>query len=137
MNVAVGVITDSAQRILITQRSLKNSHSGLWEFPGGKLEVGELATSALVRELNEELGIDVSAYRFLGEVHHTYNQQSICLLVYHVYEFEGEAICREGQMNMQWVEYSALKKYNFPEANIKIMKLISQSINEFSLLNFS
>lgn len=124
MKVVVAVIPDSNQRFLITRRSLKTTHAGLWEFPGGKIEEQELASSALQREIKEELGIDVVTYRYLGEVNHTYHQQRISLLIYSVDEYKGEASCCEGQMDLQWVPLEEFKNYDFPEANFKIVELI-------------
>jgi 8-oxo-dGTP diphosphatase len=57
VHVAVGVVVDDQQRILISQRSAQAHQGGLWEFPGGKVESGESVTRALARELREELGI--------------------------------------------------------------------------------
>ena len=124
MKVAVAVITDKEQRILITRRPLHTSHGGFWEFPGGKLENEELATSALVREIKEEVGIDVTAYDYLGEICHTYDNRLISLLIYHVHDFLGEAICCESQMDLRWVQIEHLQQFQFPAANLKIIELI-------------
>ena len=57
--VAVALI-DADGRVLLQQRPAHKEHGGLWEFPGGKIDEGELPEAALIRELKEELGIDVS-----------------------------------------------------------------------------
>ncbi len=128
MKVAVAVITDARQCVLITRRSLDASSGGMWEFPGGKLEEDELASSAMVREIKEEVGLDVVAYDYLGEVRHTYKQQPISLLVYHVSHYLGEAACCEAQMDLRWVDLASLNNFQFPAANIKIIELIRQKI---------
>lgn len=128
MRVAVAIITDPEQRILITRRPLHASHGGMWEFPGGKLENEELATSALVREIKEEVGIDVMAYNYLGEVCHTYDHKLISLLIYHVHHYQGEAACREAQMDLRWVDIANLKDFQFPAANLEIIELIRQNM---------
>ena len=124
MKVAVAVITDAKQRILITRRAQHASHGGLWEFPGGKLEGEELASFALVREIKEEVGLDVMAYDYLGEVCHTYNHHSVSLFVYHVHQYQGEASCCEAQMDLRWVDLDSLNNFQFPAANIEIIELI-------------
>lgn len=129
MRVAVAIITDASQRILITRRSLQVSHGGMWEFPGGKLENEELATAALVREIKEEVGIDVMGYTYLGEVRHTYDHKLISLLIYHVYDYQGEAVCRESQMDLRWVDIANLKDFQFPAANLEIIDLLRQKID--------
>jgi 8-oxo-dGTP diphosphatase len=128
MRVAVAIITDANQNILITRRSLHASHGGMWEFPGGKLENEELATAALIREIKEEVGIDVRSYSYLGEVHHTYDQKAVSLLIYHVYDYQGEAVCREAQMDLRWVDIKNLNDFQFPAANLEIIELIRQKI---------
>ena len=129
MKVAVGVITDEQQRILITRRSLDAPHGGLWEFPGGKLEDAELPTDALTRELKEEVGLDVVAYHFLGEVCHAYERHSVSLLIYHVHQYQGEAVCKEAQMDLRWVDLSELGKFQFPAANDHIIEIIKGHVN--------
>lgn len=129
MQVAVAVIIDPENRILITRRSLQSSHGGFWEFPGGKLEQGEYALAALVREVKEEVGLDVLACDYLGEVRHKYKEnQPISLLIYHVHEFDGQATCREAQMDMNWARLENLKDFQFPAANLEIIELIKQKI---------
>lgn len=126
MRVAVAVITDEEQRILITRRPLHASHGGMWEFPGGKLENEELATCALIREIKEEVGIEVIGYEYLGEIRHTYGDQPISLLIYHVHDYQGEATCCEEQMDLRWVDLENLKEHQFPAANMQIIELIRQ-----------
>lgn len=132
MRVAVAVITDHQQRILITRRSLESTHPGFWEFPGGKLEQDEQPSEALVREVKEEVGLDVFAYDYLGEISHSYNKKAISLLVYHVHGFHGRAFCHEKQMDMQWAPLKALKNFQFPAANFNIIELIQERFLELA-----
>lgn len=127
MKVAVGVIRDQQQRVLITQRPLHVPSGGFWEFPGGKLEPGELASDALVREIKEEIDIDVVHYTFLGEINYTAPNKVLDLFVFHVTQFHGNPICREGQLNIKWEYLEHLNPADFPEANQQIFSLISCS----------
>lgn len=124
MKVAVAVIVDEQQRILITQRPLHASHGGFWEFPGGKLELDELPEDALIREIREEIGLDIHSYQFLGEVNHQYSEKSVQLLIFLVTHFSGNPRCIEGQLDMQWVKQDELNPDVFPEANRNIIALI-------------
>jgi 8-oxo-dGTP diphosphatase len=128
MRVAVAIITDPQNRVLITQRALGSPHGGLWEFPGGKLEENETPSFALIREIKEEVGLDVIKFDYLGEINHRYSQEEISLLVYHVTQYDGEASCVESQMDLCWVDRESLSNYNFPAANINIIHLIQQKI---------
>ena len=123
IHVAVGVIVDDSGRILIALRPEVSHQGGLWEFPGGKIEVGETVQQALARELDEELGIQAIGFKPLTEITHDYGDKSVFLDVWWVDKFEGEAHGKEGQP-IAWVEKAALKNYQFPEANQSILKEI-------------
>lgn len=128
MKVAVAIIVDEQQRILITQRPFHVPHGGSWEFPGGKLEYNETPESALIREIKEEVGLDVLKYQHLGVIHHQYLDKSVQLIVFIVTRFTGVPDSLEGQLNLQWVDKANLKPEDFPEANHKIFDLIPELI---------
>jgi len=117
--VAAAVIR-RAGKILIAQRPLDKHQGGLWEFPGGKVEEGEPVQQALVRELEEELGITATAVRSLIRITHDYPDKSVCLDVWEVLEFVGEPHGREGQP-VRWVTPAELDEYDFPAANKPIL----------------
>ena len=123
MKVAVGVIVDDQQRILITQRPLHATHGGLWEFPGGKVEDNEASLDALKRELMEEVGLEVLSAEFLGEISHHYANGLVELMVYCVHAFQGHGHAMENQMDLCWVKLECLHEFNFPEANQQIIEL--------------
>ena len=134
MKVAVAVIFDSEKRILITQRPLHAPHGGMWEFPGGKLEEQELPEAALIREIKEEVGIDVLEHHFLGEIVHYYAAKKVSLLIFSIDKYQGKPVCREAQMDLRWVAADSLKDYHFPEANIQIIELIKKDYRACSVL---
>lgn len=125
VHVAVGVILDGDRNILITRRAPDAHQGGLWEFPGGKVEEGELTREALARELREELGIEIGRTSALLEVHHDYGDKVVLLDVQVVWEFRGEARPREGQP-MAWVAPQALSQYPFPAANLPIVAAVGK-----------
>ena len=123
VHVAVGVILDRENRVLITRRHDNAHQGGLWEFPGGKVETGESVADALGRELREELGITVSELEPLLEVRHDYGDKAVLLDVHTVRDFSGEARGLEGQP-LRWVSASTLPQYEFPEANVPITRAV-------------
>ena len=125
MKVAVAIITDDQQRILITQRPFHVPHGGRWEFPGGKLESDESAESALIREIREEVGLEILQYQYIGIINHQYPDKAVQLIVFLVTEFIGVPCCLEGQLNMQWISKNSLNSDEFPEANHGIIELIA------------
>ena len=72
ITVAVGILRDDEGRVLVTRRAASAHQGGLWEFPGGKLEAGETREEALIRELKEELRIDVDPFEFVITIDHSY-----------------------------------------------------------------
>lgn len=128
VKVAVGVITDEKHHVLITRRPQHISYGGYWEFPGGKLEDDETSASALIREIMEEVGLQVLAHSYMGEVQYTLNGKEICLHIHHVSNFKGNASALESQLDLRWVEINDLPNYNFPPANVEIISLIEEKI---------
>lgn len=124
MRVAVAVIYNREGRILLTQRAPDADHGGQWEFPGGKLEAGESADDALVREVKEEVGLDVLEMSFLTDITFAYATKTVCLHFYRVTSFSGQASCRETQSNLRWVKPDELNQYDFPEANRSVLALL-------------
>lgn len=125
VHVAVGVIVDSAHNVLITRRSQDAHQGGLWEFPGGKVEVGESLVAALTRELQEELGISIGRTSALLEIHHDYGDKQVLLDVHMVWDYSGEARSLENQP-MAWVTPQALTQYAFPTANLAIVTALGK-----------
>lgn len=89
-------------RFLAARRPHRSPQAGLWEFPGGKIEPGESPEEALVRELEEELGVIVHAPKLWTVVEHQYPRRTVRLHVFHVEVFSGEPFPREGQI-LRWV----------------------------------
>lgn len=123
VRVAVGVLCDQAGRILIALRPSHKHQGDLWEFPGGKIEVGETVENALSRELFEELGVTVQHSVPLISVPFSYPDKKVVLEVREVLAFDGEPRGAEGQP-IRWVTKSELGSYKFPEANAPIVQAV-------------
>lgn len=132
LHVAVGVIRDQADRILLTRRADHVHQGGLWEFPGGKLESNENVFQALQRELHEEIGIEVKAASPLIKIRHRYPDLTVLLDVWTVTDYSGSATPREGQA-MRWVEPEQLADFGFPAANLPIVSAVRLS-NRYAVL---
>ena len=126
IHVVAAVICDENGNVLIAKRPKDVHQGGLWEFPGGKVESGEQAPQALVRELQEELAITATEYRPLIQIHHDYPDKSVFLDVWKVTQFVGEPI-GSGSLGaerqpVQWVPSVELHHWTFPAANAAIVK---------------
>ncbi|UFH48523.1 Nudix family hydrolase [Pseudomonas sp. KNUC1026] len=120
IHVVAAVIRGEDGRILIARRSDAQHQGGLWEFPGGKLEAGEVPRDGLARELREELGIEVVEARPLITIPHDYPDKQVLLDVWEVTAFSGQPHGVEGQP-LAWVSPRALGDYDFPAANEPII----------------
>ena len=116
--VAACALVDPDGRVLIAQRPEGKSMAGLWEFPGGKVEPGELPEQSLIRELQEELGITVKPECLapLTFASHTYPEFHLLMPLYVCRRWEGIAAAREGQ-KLKWVRPNDLRNYSMPPAD--------------------
>lgn len=120
LDVAVGLIIRQGQA-LIAWRDAARHQGGRYEFSGGKVDAGETPEQALIRELHEELAIDVTQVRFLQRLRYDYPDKTVCLHVYQVDDFVGEPIGQEGQP-LRWVAINRLADFHFPDANQPIVR---------------
>ncbi len=123
LDVAVGILIDPNQNILLTQRQSHQPYSDYWEFPGGKLEVGEDAEFALCRELSEEVGVSPITPQPLLSVLHHYPELSVRLHVFIVEQFDGVPFGKEGQ-NLIWRTLDNLTDLNLLPANDVILSAL-------------
>jgi 8-oxo-dGTP diphosphatase len=124
--VAACALIDTDGRVLITQRPEGKPMAGLWEFPGGKVEAGETPEATLIRELNEELGIDTSASCLapLTFASHAYENFHLLMPLYVCRRWKGIAQGREGQA-LKWVRAAALRDYPMPPADLPLIPALT------------
>ncbi len=115
--VAVALI-DPDGRVLLAKRPEGKNLAGLWEFPGGKVEAGERPELALIRELKEEISIDVteSCLAPLTFASHAYEDFHLLLPLYVCRRWNGDVESREGQQ-LKWVRAKDLRNYPMPPAD--------------------
>lgn len=130
INVAVGVLINEVNEILIAQRPKEKMFAGFWEFPGGKIEAQETPSQALLRELHEELGIDVDPDHplLLGNVEYAYPAFLFRAPVFICTLWKREPQPLEGQ-RLVWVKLFDLLSYDLLPACEKIILLLQQKID--------
>ena len=121
LTVAVGILIDNGGRVLVTRREKGAHQGGLWEFPGGKVELSETIAEALTRELQEEVGVLVDATQPFIVIDHDYGDKQVRLDVYRVTRWRGEARGLEGQP-LAWKLPAELGSWPFPAANALILE---------------
>jgi len=116
--VAAVALIDPDGRVLLAQRPEGKSMAGLWEFPGGKVEPGESPEATLIRELDEELGIEVKAACLapLTFASHPYDDFHLLMPLYACRRWTGTVMGREGQA-LKWVRAKNLRDWPMPPAD--------------------
>lgn len=125
--VAVGIVLNDRQEVLVSLRPDNKLQGGLWEFPGGKIESGETSLQALKRELLEEVGLVVSEARLMFRHPYQYDSRSVLLDVFLVEHAEGVAYGREGQV-IQWVTWDVLNALPMLSGNQAIVANLRQCL---------
>jgi 8-oxo-dGTP diphosphatase len=121
ITVVAAVIRDADGRVLLTRRAIDGHMGGLWEFPGGKIDEGEGPSDALIRELEEELGINVAVEIPLTFAVHEEPGLRILLLFYRARIMSGEPHGQEGQP-VEWVSVADLPSYPTPPADAELVQ---------------
>ena len=123
-------LIDADNRVLVTQRPEGKALAGLWEFPGGKLEVGERPEPALIRELSEELGITVKedCLAPLTFASYAYPEFHLLMPLYICRRYEGIARGLEGQA-VKWVRTRDLRDYPMPAADEPLVPFLVDLLN--------
>jgi 8-oxo-dGTP diphosphatase len=127
--VSAVALVDVDGRVLLAQRPEGKSMAGLWEFPGGKVEAGETPEFALIRELNEELGIDVttSCLAPVAFASHTYDDFHLLMPLFACRVWKGEIVPQEGQA-IQWIRPVRMGDVNMPPADAPLVALLRDLI---------
>ena len=123
--VAAAALIDVDNRVLIAERPVGKSMAGLWEFPGGKVAPGETPEEALIREMREELGIEVCETCLAPFTFASYGYDDFHLLMplYLCRNWEGEITPREGQ-RIKWVRPLKLADHPMPPADIPLIPML-------------
>jgi len=122
--VVAAVLRDGRGRLLVARRAPGQHLEGLWEFPGGAVEVGERAEDALVRELREELGVDIEVADPLTFAWHRDERREILLLFYRACLIEGEPRGLQGQ-EVRWVTPDELATLPTPPADAELVRILA------------
>lgn len=123
IQVAVGVIFNEQQQVLVALRPAHKIQGGLWEFPGGKIEAGEDIETALKRELQEEVGIEIFNPLPLIQCDYDYHSHHVWLHVWQIHAFKGTPMGKEGQQ-IAWVRIDELEQLPVLSANHIIVEAI-------------
>jgi 8-oxo-dGTP diphosphatase len=121
------VRNDGVPQVLIAQRPIGKWQSGRWEFPGGKVEAGESDRAALVRELDEELGVAVDTAQALGLFTYDYPDRSVEISLWLVTGFTGDPQGLDGQA-LRWVSPAGLAGCDLLEADLPMIEPLRQAL---------
>ena len=125
INVVAGIIINQ-NKILIGKRKDKDIGGGKWEFPGGKIEVGETNSEALERELYEELGISVKIGKELMNYEHMFKTTIYNISFIEIIDYDGE-IRNNAHSEIKWVKFSNLPEYDFISGDDRFIQSLIKS----------
>lgn len=129
IHIVAGIIfNQDKSQVFITKRPDDKHKGGFWEFPGGKVEQGETIQQAMVRELEEEIGITTTEQQLFEHLEFDYSDKALKFDFITVTQFEGQPYGKEGQQG-EWVDIKQLADYAFPEANVPILERV---VKEFA-----
>jgi mutator protein MutT len=125
IDVAAGLLFHEG-KLLVTQRNAAAHLGGLWEFPGGKRELEETFEDCLIRELREELGIEVRVGSPVEDLTHRYPEKTVRLRFFLCALKSGSPPPRPLQCaGLAWISQSELKDYDFPAADARILQVLA------------
>jgi 8-oxo-dGTP diphosphatase len=128
MIVVTAGIIEKHGKILIARRKQGDALEHKWEFPGGKIEPGEMPEQCLVRELMEEFGVQTQVNDLVCSSTFAYAHTSIQLLAYHVVHPSGQFLLHDHE-EIRWVALDELGSYDFAEADIPIAQKLREKTN--------
>jgi len=124
--IGVAIIWNQERQILIDRRLPGGSSGGLWEFPGGKLEQGETIEQCILREIKEELAIEISIDRHFRTIDHTYDNKRVTLHFYHCHHISGIPQPLESE-ELRWVTLAEMAQFTFPAANQEVIRSLREN----------
>lgn len=127
--VAAAAMIDKDGRVLVAKRPEGKAMAGLWEFPGGKVGVGESPEFALCRELYEELGIDARECCFtpIAFASHAYDDFHLLMPLYVCRMWKGTPTPKEGQ-DLKWMKVNELYSLSMPDADVPLISQLMERL---------
>jgi len=126
ISVVCAILLNAESKILLARRKRGLVREGFWEFPGGKIEKGELPEQAIVREIKEEFFVDVIPVRRLNSINHSYAELNIELIAI-LCEAQTLPVTSTDHDQLVFVDSKSIGKYQLSEADMKLWKRILKS----------
>ena len=132
ISVSMGIILDPEGRILIAKRSLKKYFGGLWEFPGGKKESNESPSDALIRELKEELSIEIKVLRVYQS--YTYSDEEIDIIFHPIHcSIVGGQLKNNEHEEVKYITKKEINNYDFAPPDYVAVDLLKREYSQMVL----
>lgn len=128
IEVAIGLVFNPQQEVLMAKRGAHQHLAGCWEFPGGKINQNETAIHGLKRELFEEVGLEVLKARSFLKCFPSYATKHLCLRIFWVDQYIGQPYSKEGQP-VQWMPIHRMDQLKIPPANRPIIEKLKQCLS--------
>lgn len=127
LDVAIGIVA-SGRQVLISRRRADVRLGGYWEFPGGKMHLGETPHNCVVRELLEEVGLTVRVLRSFPAIEYSYSTGPVRLHSFLCEAISGQAAALAAE-EVRWVDVADLPNYRFPPANDELLMELARILS--------
>lgn len=127
INVTAGILFNNDDKVLIAKRRMGRHLGGYWEFPGGKIEEGEIPEESVIREFSEEFDVRIEVVQLFLENIHSYPEKAVKITSYIVKHICGEFVLRDHD-EMQWVSIQDLLTYQLAPADVPIAERLKRNI---------
>ncbi len=125
VHVVAGILRDRDGRVLLAERLNDREFAGYWEFPGGKVDPGEAREAALIRELAEELGIEIVRFEYFLSLEHDYADRQVHIEFFLVTEWQREARGMLGQ-GLKWLPVDEIPRVRLLPANEAVVEKLQR-----------
>ena len=125
--IAIGILRNAKDEVLLGKRMKGKSLKGYWEFPGGKIEPNETPEEALLREFHEELGIEIGNCKKMKPISYQYDQYDVLLIPFKIIDYVGNPAGLEGQ-ELIWCTTDQLKEIEILPADRPLVKKLATEL---------
>ena len=127
MSIAIGILRNTKNEVLLSKRMKGKNLKGYWEFPGGKIEPNETPEEALFREFQEELGLEIGRIKKMESISYQYDHYDVLLIPFKIIDYDGYPSGLEGQ-ELMWCNFDKLREIKILPADRPLVEKLATEL---------